>query len=92
MTHPMVTWGEVQCAFISRFSEMHSEGQAITTLKYTKQKKYEYVEYYYDKFLRLCIVIPQRPHDIYLRKAFREGLRAKVKMAITSMREKLWYK
>jgi hypothetical protein len=31
------------------------------------------------------MVIPQRPHDIYLRKTFREGLKTKVKMAIISM-------
>jgi hypothetical protein len=74
----MATWGEVQCAFISRFSEIHSEEQAKATLKYTKQKKYESVEYYYDKFLQLCIVIPHQPHDIYLRKAFSEGLKTKV--------------
>jgi hypothetical protein len=31
------------------------------------------------------VVIPQPLHDIYLREAFREGLRTKVKMAIISM-------
>ncbi len=31
------------------------------------------------------MVIPQPLHDIYLREAFREGLRTKVKMAIISM-------
>ncbi len=36
----------------------------------------------------LYIVIPQRPHDIYLREAFRKGLRIKVKMAIISMPQK----
>jgi hypothetical protein len=34
------------------------------------------------------VVIPQQPHDIYLREAFREGLRTKVKMAIISMPRK----
>jgi predicted TIM-barrel fold metal-dependent hydrolase len=53
--------------------------------RYAKQKKYEFIEDYYDRFLQLCEVIPQRPHDIYLREAFREGLRTKVKMAIISM-------
>jgi hypothetical protein len=54
-------------------------------LRYTKQKKYEFVEYYYDKILWLCAVIPQQPHDISLREAFRERLRSKVKMAIITM-------
>jgi hypothetical protein len=32
------------------------------------------------------LVIPQPPHDIYLREAFRvQGLRTKVKMAIINM-------
>ncbi len=31
------------------------------------------------------MVIPQQPDDIYLREAFREGLRTKMKMAIISM-------
>ncbi len=35
--------------------------------------------------LQLCAVIPQRPDDIYLRKAFKEGLQNKVKMAIINM-------
>jgi hypothetical protein len=49
-------------------------------------KKIEFIKYYYDKFLQLCVVIPQPPHDIYLREAFRiQGLRTKVKMAIISM-------
>lgn len=55
------------------------------TLKYAKQNKYEYVENYYDSFLRLCVVIKQPPHDIYLKEAFKEGLRTKVKMAIISV-------
>jgi hypothetical protein len=54
-------------------------------LKYKKQKKYEYVEDYYDRVLRLCVVISQQPHDIYLKEAFRKGLKTKVKMAIRSM-------
>jgi hypothetical protein len=48
----MATWGEVQPAFINRFSEIRSEGQVATTLKY------EYIEDYYDIFLKLCMVIP----------------------------------
>jgi hypothetical protein len=51
--HPSATWDEVQRAFISRFSEIHNEGQVI--IIYVKQKKYEFVKYYYD---RLCVVIP----------------------------------
>jgi hypothetical protein len=54
-------------------------------LRYAKQKKYEFVKKYYDRFLGLCAIIPQPPHDIYLREAFKEGLRTKVKMAIISM-------
>ncbi len=50
-THPIATWNEVQWAFISLFSEICNEGQTIATLRYTKQKKYEFVEYYYDKIL-----------------------------------------
>jgi hypothetical protein len=37
------------------------------------------------KFLGLCAIIPQPPHDIHLREAFKEGLRTKVKMTIISM-------
>jgi hypothetical protein len=58
MTHPMATWGEVQWAFINRFREICNEGQVATTLRYAKQKKYESIENYYDKFLQLCAVIP----------------------------------
>jgi endonuclease III-like uncharacterized protein len=54
-------------------------------LRYAKQKKYEFVKNYYDRFLKLCAIIPQPPHDIYLREAFKEGLKTKVKMAIISM-------
>jgi hypothetical protein len=50
-THLTATWGEVQCAFINRFNEIRNEGQVATTLKYAKQKKYESVEDYYDRFL-----------------------------------------
>jgi hypothetical protein len=34
------------------------------------------------------VVIPQPPHDIFLRKTFREGFKTKVKMAIMSMQQK----
>jgi hypothetical protein len=34
------------------------------------------------------VVIPQPPHDIFLRKAFRKGFIIKVKMAIISRRQK----
>jgi hypothetical protein len=40
-----------------------------------KQKKYEPVEDYYNKFLRLCVTILQQPDDIYLKEAFQEGHR-----------------
>ncbi len=54
-------------------------------MRYAKQKKYESIENYYDNFLQLYMVIPQQPHDIYLREACRKGLRTRVKMAITSV-------
>jgi hypothetical protein len=38
--------------------------------------------------LRLFVVIPQPPHDIYLKEPFKEGLRIKVKMVIISMPQK----
>jgi hypothetical protein len=51
-----------------------------------KKKKKKSIKDYFDRFLRLCVVIPQPPHDIYLREAFRvQGLRTKVKMAIINM-------
>jgi hypothetical protein len=78
---------KVQRAFISWFDEICNEGQVVVALRYAKQNKYEFVKDYYDRFLWLCIVIPQQPHDIYFKKTFREGLRTKVKMAIISM---LW--
>jgi hypothetical protein len=46
-----------------------------------KQKKY-------DRFLWLCVVIPQPPHDIFLKKPFKKGFKIKVKMAIISRRQK----
>jgi hypothetical protein len=58
IVHIMATWDEVQWAFISWFSEICSEGQATTTLRYAKQKKYESVKDYHDKFLWLCVIIP----------------------------------
>jgi hypothetical protein len=59
IAHPTTTWTNVQCAFITQFSEIRSEGQVVTTLRYAKQKKYELVEDYYDWFFRLCVAIPQ---------------------------------
>ncbi len=79
---PITTWDEVQWIFISRFSEVWSEGQVIVALHYAKQKKYELIKDYYDRFLRLCVVIPQWHDDIYLKETFKEGLRTKMKMAI----------
>ncbi len=84
-----MTWAKVQCAFIPQFSETRIEGQAIVTLQYVKQKKYEPMEDYYDKFLRLCVIILQRPNDINLRKPFQEGLRTKIKMVIINMPRKI---
>jgi hypothetical protein len=37
-----------------------------------KQWKHETIEDYYDKFL-LCVVIPQQPDDVYMKKTFKEG-------------------
>jgi hypothetical protein len=71
--------------FCQQFSETYSEGQAVVALRYAKQKKYESIKNYYDKFLRLCAIISQPLHDIYLREAFKKGLRIKVKMAIISI-------
>jgi len=50
-THPTMTCIEVQCAFITRFSEIKNEVQATITLRYAKQKKFELMEDYYDRFL-----------------------------------------
>jgi len=36
MAHPVATWGEVQHDFISRFSEICSEGQVVATLRCAK--------------------------------------------------------
>jgi hypothetical protein len=57
----------VQCVFITWFNEIKTKGQVPTTLRYVKQKKYETVEDYYDRFLQLCTIIPQQLNDIYLR-------------------------
>ncbi len=59
-----------------------------TTLRYIKQKKYDSIENYYDRFLRLCMIIPQRPHYIYLKEASKKGWKTKVKMTIISMLRK----
>jgi hypothetical protein len=40
-----------------------------------KQWKHEIIKDYYDRFLQLCVVIPQQPDDVYPIKAFREGLK-----------------
>jgi hypothetical protein len=65
--------------------EIPSEGQVVVASQYAKQKKYESMEDYYDRFLQLCAVIPQQPNDIYFSEAFRKGLQTKVKMVIISM-------
>jgi hypothetical protein len=49
-----------------------------------KTKKYELVEDYNDRFLRLYAMIPQRPNDVYLKEAFMVGLKTKVKMTMIS--------
>jgi hypothetical protein len=49
-TNLTATWGEVQHAFISRLSDVHSERQAIVALRKMKEWKHETVENY-DRFL-----------------------------------------
>jgi len=61
---------------------MKNEGQVVATLQYAKQKKYESMEDYGDRFFWLCVVIPQQSNDIYLSEVFREVLWTKLKMAI----------
>jgi hypothetical protein len=56
-----------------------SEKQAIVALREVKQWKHEIMEDYYDKFFKLCVVIPQQPNDVYLQETFKEGLRKKLK-------------
>jgi hypothetical protein len=46
----------------------------VATLRYAKQKKYESIKDYYDRFLLLCSKIPKHPNDTYFRKTFIEGL------------------
>jgi hypothetical protein len=50
-----------------------------------KQWKHETLENYYDRFLQLCVVIPQQLDAVYLKENFREGLRKKLKLAIIGM-------
>jgi hypothetical protein len=61
---------------------VHSLRQAIVALREVKQWKHETMEDYCNKFLQLCVVIPQQPDDVYLWETFREGLRKKLKLAI----------
>jgi hypothetical protein len=49
-------------------------------MHYAKQKKYESIEDYYDRFLWLCAIIPQQYDDIYFRETLRKGLKTKVKI------------
>ncbi len=58
-TAHLTTWAKVQHAFITQFNEIRSEGQLVIALGYVKQKKYESIEDYYDRFLQLCAVILQ---------------------------------
>lgn len=64
--------------FIARFNVVWNEGHAIFALKDIKQKKYEYMEYYYDIFLQLCGVMPNWQNDIYLREIFCERSHTKL--------------
>jgi hypothetical protein len=64
---------------------VHNERQPIVALREVKQWKHEIVEKIYDKFLQLCVVIPQQPNDVYLKETFKEGLRKKLKLAIIGL-------
>jgi hypothetical protein len=64
---------------------VHNERQPIVALREVKQWKHEIVEKFYDKFLQLCVVIPQQPNDVYLKETFKEGLRKKLKLAIIGL-------
>ncbi len=46
-----------------------------------KQWKHETIEYYYDIFLQLCVVIPQQPDDVYMKETFKERLKNKLKIS-----------
>jgi hypothetical protein len=59
--------------------------QAIVALREMKKWKHETMEDYHDNFLQLCVVIPQQPNDVYIKKTFKEGLRKKLKLAIIGM-------
>jgi hypothetical protein len=87
-THSTTTCIEVQCAFITWFSEIKSEGQATITLQYAKQKKYELMEDYYDRFLWLCATILQQLNNIYLWETFIKRLWTKMKMVMINMLRK----
>jgi hypothetical protein len=49
-THLETTWAKVQHDFIAWFNDIKIERQAIVILRYMKQKKYELMEDYYNKF------------------------------------------
>lgn len=44
ITTPTWTWNEIQQTFIVKFNEVQCEDQAMGTLCYVKQRKYELVE------------------------------------------------
>jgi hypothetical protein len=46
----------------------------VATLRYAKQKKYESIKDYYDRFLLLCARISKHSNDIYFKETFIEGL------------------
>jgi hypothetical protein len=50
-----------------------------------KQWKHETMEDYYDRFLQLCVTIPQQLDDIYMRETLREGLKKKLKLTYIGM-------
>jgi hypothetical protein len=63
---------------------VHIERQAIVALRAMKKWKHEIMEDYYNIFLQLCVVIPQQPNNVYIRKTLKEKLK-KLKLAIIGM-------
>jgi len=41
-----------------------NERQTIVALREVEQWKHETIKGYYDRFLQVCVVIPQQPDDV----------------------------
>ncbi len=78
----MIGWGVTQQAFVEWFSVVRNEGQDIVSLQNIKHKKHESTKDYYNKFLWLCVMMPQPLDDVYLWETFQKGLHLKLKMKI----------